>query len=147
MRQLELNEDIIYRLIGESHLPLSHEIYRSPTYWRSRVQDVTYDKFISAIEKNNISYVRYVLLGNLIDPGVNNNGAIREASSKGYIEIVRLLLKDERVDPGDNNNQAIRWATYKDYIEIVRLLLEDERVDPSADDNAAISTRINSFIF
>ena len=59
MGQPELNEDVIYRLIGESHLPLSHRIYQSPTYWKSRVQDVTHSKFISAIKRNNVPYVRY----------------------------------------------------------------------------------------
>ena len=91
MKQPELNEDILYRLIGESHLPLSSKIYQSPIYWRSRVQDVTYKRFISAIRKNNIQYVKYTLLENLIDLSANGNEAIIEAAKNGYTEIVRLL--------------------------------------------------------
>ena len=98
MKQPELNKDVLFRLIGESHCPLSHEISRSPTYWRSRVQNVTYNKFIHAIKRNNISYVRYSLLENLINPITKDNEAIRWASRNGHTEIVRLLLEDERVD-------------------------------------------------
>ena len=138
MKQPELNEDVIYRLIGESHLPLSREIYQSPIYWKSRVQDVTQSRFIFSGKRNNISYVRYALLENLIDPGVDNNKTIREAAGNGNTEIVRLLLADKRVDPSADNNYAIRLATRNGHIEVVRLLLEDERVDPSDNDNYAI---------
>ena len=73
-----------------------------------------------------------------VDPGAQDNYAIRLASQKGHLEIVRILLQDCRVDPGAAYNYAIRFASKKGHLEIVRLLLQDSRVNPCAECNESI---------
>lgn len=80
-------------------------------------------------ECNFISLLRY-LMSKGLNPGVNNNSLIREASKRGYTEMVELLLRDERVDPSSGDNEALKEASSLGYTEIVKLLLKDKRVNP-----------------
>jgi hypothetical protein len=70
----------------------------------------------------------------LIDPGANNNEAIREASKNGHTKVVELLLKDRRVNP----NEALRDASKNGHIKVVKLLLKDRRVNPTVNNNEAL---------
>jgi len=84
--------------------------------------------------------VKWVLenMGGRVDPGAEDNWAIKLASRNGHAEVVRLLLADPRVDPSAEDNWAIKLASYHGHVEVVRMLLVDPRVDPSAEDNWAI---------
>jgi hypothetical protein len=54
--------------------------------------------------------VAFILLGDSrVNPGIQNNYAIRLASQNGHLQIVERLLEDTRVNSGDSNNDAIRW--------------------------------------
>ena len=77
-----------------------------------------------------------------INVTIDNNYAIRKASSEGHIELVKLLLQYEKVDPTADYNYAIRKASCRGFSEIVELLLQCEKVDPmwgSADIKSAFS--------
>lgn len=75
--------------------------------------------------------VRKLLQNPEVDPSVNNNHAIGEASANGHLEVVKLLLEDPRVDPTDQENYAIVAASAMGHWKVVQLLLSDPRVDPT----------------
>lgn len=66
-----------------------------------------------------------------IDLAVDNNIAIRLASSCGRSRCVNFLLHRKEVDPTANNNQAVQNAYECGHHEVVRLLLKDKRVASS----------------
>ena len=65
-----------------------------------------------------------------IDPSVNRNYAIREASRNGYSDIVALLLATNLVDPGARNNEPLILAINHGHTEVVKLLLPFTSLDP-----------------
>ena len=81
------------------------------------------------------SIIKYIELG---DPSVDNNLAVRLASSHGHTKIVEILVLDQRVDPSDHENYSLKSASQGGFKEIVEILLKDARVDPSASDNFTI---------
>jgi len=93
----------------------------------------TNNSFTWAIKNNKFQSVKTLLTFPNIDPSVNNNDAIKWASSWGYDKVVNLLLTDSsgRVDPSVDNNDAIYEASDGGYDKVVALLLKDPRVDPS----------------
>ena len=95
--------------------------------------------FKNLIEINShLEVVKILIQDKRVDPGADDNYAIRHASKYGYLEIVKILIQDERVDPSADDNRAIKWASQYGHLEIVKILIQDERVDPSADNNYAI---------
>ena len=96
--------------------------------------------FVYACKNGDTELVKLLLLANTcqIDPGTDNNCAIRCASEMGHTEIVKLLLNDPRVDPSADDNYAIQWASLKGYTEVVRLLLNDPRVNPNDNNKNAM---------
>lgn len=94
-------------------------------------------EFIEAIINDEIEHVRQVIRSG-IDPSINDNFAIKEASESGYTELVRLLLSDPRVDPSAFNDYALRRSAENGHAAVVLLLLQDERADPSAVNDYAI---------
>lgn len=93
---------------------------------------------VCALNRNLVKMVEILIKDPKVDPGTNNNAAIRWASKKGYLKIVKELLEDERVDPGDYYNYAISLASAEGHLKVVRMLLKDTRVDPSSNDNWTI---------
>ena len=81
-----------------------------------------------SIEENYESLLDY-LLNQGVDPSINDNDAIREASWKGNPHIVRRLLQDSRINPGAKHNDALSKAVNWEHIDIVKLLLQDSRLD------------------
>lgn len=73
-----------------------------------------------------------------VDPGIEDNKPLRNASEYGHLEIIKLLLVDPRVDPTAKDNKAIALAAGRNQIEVVKFLLSDPRVDPSDSDNFAL---------
>ena len=64
-----------------------------------------------------------------MDPSVNNNYPIREASKFGRFKAVEALLKDKRVDPGDMENCALDDALRNTSLYIIDILMKDNRVN------------------
>ena len=56
----------------------------------------------------SVEAIKLFLQDDHVDPGYNDNYAIRHASLNGHTQIVKLLLQDNRVNPGDDKNHAIR---------------------------------------
>lgn len=73
-----------------------------------------------------------------VNPGDNDNYAIRWTCEKGHTKIAKILLDDRRVDPTAKDNEPIIRAVRRGHIDIVNLLLAwngpDRRVDPNARD-------------
>lgn len=90
-----------------------------------------------AARAGHVEVVRLLLKDGRINPGADDNYAIRWAARRGHTEVVRLLLEDGRVDPTDVNDEAIRLAIQKGHVEIVKLLIE-HGCDP--DDSNSIAT-------
>lgn len=106
------------------------------------------DLFIELCKREKIEHVKLLLNDGRINPGNQNNKAIRLASQNAGGEVVKLLLNDERVNPGDDgkcdvldgcgNNTAIILAVSNRNTITVSLLLNDNRVDPSTNCNRSI---------
>lgn len=60
---------------------------------------------------------------NQVDPRMDNNRAIRNASYNGHTEIVRILLQHPLVDPSALDNDALISAAANGHHEIVSMLL------------------------
>ncbi|KAJ3271029.1 hypothetical protein HDV01_007110 [Terramyces sp. JEL0728] len=91
-----------------------------------------------AIGNGNTEMVRMCLQHTDLDPSIDNNFAIRRASSMGHVRIVKLLLQDSRVDPSAKENDSIIYACKCGHVSIVKLLLGHSSVDPSDRRNEAI---------
>ena len=89
-------------------------------------------------EKGYKKVVAQLLADNRVDPSVDENLAIRDASYYGHLKVVDLLLRDPRVNPSADDNCAIRWASENGHLKVVKKLLSDPRIDPSARNNEAI---------
>ena len=94
--------------------------------------------FKCVVERGLIYKVKILLRDDRVDPGADDNHAIRVASRYGHLKMVRKLLKDSRVDPSALDNHAIQVASRNGHALVVRELLKDSRVDPSANNNKAI---------
>jgi len=62
-----------------------------------------------------------------VDPTIENNRAIRDASFNGHIEIVKYLLSNPLVDPNAENSDALLSAIANGHTDIVQLLIADKR--------------------
>ena len=96
-----------------------------------------------ACRMRHVDIIWILLTDPRVDPSVENNEAIHEASEYGHTEVVKLLLADPRVDPSDMYNRAIREASTNGHTEVVKLLLADPRVDVSSAACAALSDPIH----
>lgn len=89
--------------------------------------------FRTAVNYNYVELIDY-LIKNGVDPCIDDNYAIQQASNYGYLSLVNRLLQDPRVNPGiptKRGDTPIRWASCYGHINIVNRLLLDPRVDPS----------------
>jgi hypothetical protein len=64
-----------------------------------------------------------------LDPSVNENMLIIDASKWGKKNFVDLLLKDKRVDPCDKNNRSLTLAVHNKHYDVVLSLICDYRVN------------------
>jgi hypothetical protein len=64
-------------------------------------------------ECGHTDVVQVLLEDDRVNPGGDNNSAIKLACAKGHKEIVRLLLDDHRVDPGVDCNYPIQFPKPK----------------------------------
>lgn len=82
-----------------------------------------------ACKHGHADVVRLLLADGRVDPGANDDAALREASMHGHTDVVRLLLADARVNPlGD----GLIHASGAGHTDIVRALLEDGRANSHA---------------
>lgn len=79
------------------------------------------DIFIWAAEIGSIELVN-LELRNAVDPGYNNNTAIRAAAKNGHLDIVQLLAPNPKVDVTVDNNAPFRFAVEQGYSDIVLYL-------------------------
>jgi hypothetical protein len=94
--------------------------------------------FLTSCRNGNVKKIKELLCDSRVDPCVNNNEAIRDASKRGQHYTVRALLDDDRVDPSALKNEAIGEASDRGHVDVVKMLLGDNRVDASDDNNYAI---------
>lgn len=113
-------------------------VIRYPTL--KTLQPVKYFLFLTAVQQGNEIYVRRTIKD--IDPTINENFAIKEASELGYTNIVRVLLADGRVDPTDDDNFSLRVASEGGHSDIVKLLLRDPRVSSKPIDGVILQNFI-----
>jgi ankyrin repeat protein len=91
----------------------------------------------------NLKTIELLLIDYRIDPGANENRAIKFACGNGHLELAKLLLKDSRVNPNvasSINPRAypIVLAIDNGHQEIVKLLVTNPRVDLTVDNNYPI---------
>lgn len=105
--------------------------------WKPILEDL-----MLAIKTRATGVIQVLLMEGQIDPGSQDNFALRRAAYNGDVETVRLLLADPRVNPASRDNVALQEAAYKRHIEVVKLLLADPRVDPNVDSSEPIMDAI-----
>jgi hypothetical protein len=62
-----------------------------------------------------------------VDPCVDNNASIYQASRLGHRDVVRLLLNDPRVDPTARDYRALREASESVIELILSRIAEDHQ--------------------
>ncbi|MBA2656541.1 MAG: ankyrin repeat domain-containing protein [Tatlockia sp.] len=115
-------------------------------------QETKWKDFLDAVCLDDIEVVGYFLNDSDIDPGAENNRAIREASEAGHDQMVKLLLTDARVHPmqalevhgNDDVIDPLILACKYGRVAVVKILLADPRVNPGEYANQAIQTAIFS---
>lgn len=88
-------------------------------------------------EFGKLNTLKFMLKLCNIDPGANENYAIRVASNYGQLEVVKLLLQCVEVNPSAYYHDAIMLAICGGHFEIVKILLT--KVDDSFDMQFAIT--------
>lgn len=66
-----------------------------------------------------------------VDPGWNDNIALRCASQLGETMMIQFLLKQPTVDPSSFHNSALVASITNRKYNAVKVLLNDIRVDPT----------------
>lgn len=102
-------------------------LYDNP---KSKPEESNYNYFRESCDLPNADRINYMLNVSDVElnPGVNNNEAVRRAAEHGRIENMKLLMADDRINPADSNNRALIVACQKEQLEAAELLLTDERV-------------------
>lgn len=80
----------------------------------------------------------------VVDPSVDHNFCLVQATRQYFWEIVWELLDDERVDPSTHSNILLRTACLFGNQDLAFRLLEDPRVDPRAKENSSFINLIKS---
>ncbi|KAI8607772.1 ankyrin repeat-containing domain protein [Chytriomyces sp. MP71] len=78
--------------------------------------------------------LQYLVSLHLVDPSLEENQAIINASFYGHSKVLRILLSLPGEGPAVDHSQPLIYACERGHIDCVRLLLEDGRVDPVAQD-------------
>src|SRR5438045_1490940 len=87
-----------------------------------------------AIMIGQLENVKPLLESRQVDPGANDNRAIKIASELDLLEVVKLLLQDERVDPSAEDNFAIKIALQNGHTEVVKELISRIDISKITDD-------------
>ena len=113
------------------------------THWRNVRPPPSLDAWRMYACQGHVAHVALALRCG-VDPGADDQCAVRYASGNGHVEVVELLLRDERVDPSVRDQQALYWAAVRGHMPVLERLLRDERVDPSANGQCAIRWAIEA---
>ncbi len=97
-------------------------------------KDIPEAAVCKAYENNHMPVFKILLESKNVDPALQDNLLIFEASKKNDIATVRQLLEDPRVHPTDENC-ALKVAYSNNHVEIFDLLLADKRTDPTFENN------------
>ncbi|KAJ3324041.1 hypothetical protein HDU76_013499 [Blyttiomyces sp. JEL0837] len=94
--------------------------------------------FEIAARHGDLTTLKGLLTIDGVDPGANDNAAIRAAVYIGQTETVKFLVGLDGVDAGAKNNEAILRAVEDGNLEIVRILVAVDGVDPLVNDGEAL---------
>ncbi len=98
------------------------------------------DGFVFAARLGHVGMVEYLLSEAHVNPGCQDDAALRFAAAFGHIQMVHLLL--ERfggfVNPAAQDHFALRHAAMYGYVDIVQALLGFPMCDARAMDQAAL---------
>ncbi len=87
---------------------------------------------IDAIRKDDVKSVKSLIEDRDVNLAVDNNRALRWASSSGHSDIVKSLLeKSDEVDP----SRGLRVAVKNGQTDVVKVLINDKRVPELIDDD------------
>jgi hypothetical protein len=99
-----------------------------------RMADSEYDsRLVVAARNGNVELVRALIRE--VDPSLNNDAALAEATDANHPEVVLELLKDERVNPSDNEDIGkydevfFRWIE-RGHVDVVKALLNNKHIQP-----------------
>jgi ankyrin repeat protein len=81
------------------------------------------DAFLLCCTEGQVGTCQVFLDDERVDPTMNDNHPIKEASSEGHLGIVKLLLKHPQVDPATSIRRAARYGHPK----VLQELLQDPR--------------------
>lgn len=84
--------------------------------------------FIYSCKFGKTDFVKTLLEDPDVDPTMDRNMAICQASMEGHSEIVKLLLQDKRIDPTTRNNMPLFISILKGNISVVKELLKNPSV-------------------
>ena len=127
-------------VIDEGHVDLVDRLLSDPRVLKVLYHTNQHPKhpFIIAAANGRTEIVRMFLKDKNINPSMQDNKAIKDASTKGVYSTVKLLLSDGTVNPGAQNSISILLAAKHGHESIFRALLVDPRVNPGAQDNSPI---------
>lgn len=94
-----------------------------------------------AITINDMRLFKMMLKHPRVNPGANNNCAIRLAVYYNRNEMVEILLNDSRVDPSDCDNKALHIALKNGNVYLIEILLRDKRVRSKLKKHKDINTK------
>lgn len=92
--------------------------------------------FQTAASQNNVAGLTILYEVFKVNPGANDNMALRCAARYGNDNSVRYLcnLKDERIDPSVNDNEVLKASMHHKKKAIFKFLCQDRRVNPLESD-------------
>jgi ankyrin repeat protein len=143
------NNDLLNMAIVGGRTNLVDRLLLDPRVLKVLYQDDSPNNpFIKAVIHGRIEVIRMFLKDTNINPGIQDNMAIKVAAEKGKYSIFKLLIADNRVNPVVNNskinpgtyeNDPIKCAAGGGHYNIVNLLLTlskvDRRINPCVDSN------------
>lgn len=83
---------------------------------------------MQAVDAGNVNAVDRLLEEQNVDPGMNQNQALRSAHTHGHLNVVDRLLQDDRVDPSANDNELIKEVLQKGRLDLVKRLKQHPKV-------------------
>ncbi|KAI8847785.1 ankyrin repeat-containing domain protein [Chytridium lagenaria] len=114
----------LIRAASNGHLPVVLDLLATKKF---RLRTCGARALIGAARNGHLDIVNVLLgYGRCVDPGAQNNLAVREAAHHGHVKVVERLLETRRVNPADEDNMAIQWAAANGHVETVKVLLQVE---------------------
>ena len=105
------------------------------------------DTFIYACETGNLALVAAFLSANpaSLNPGHEDNQALKLASQNSHLEILKLLVAESRVDINAENGFALKFASQQGLEKVVEILLSSGSCSPASKLSGARLARKGGF--